>query len=94
MSLAQNVTEEKPLVRSSDHAPSRPDSEKGRLIIWASDQRFYIEEAHHVCTKFYGLSPLAFGPVEPNAYNDLGSFPGGRTKFEDPSLARDSLATN
>ena len=61
---------------------------KDGMIIWASDQRFYIEEAHHVCTKFYGLTPLAFGPVEPNAYNDLGSFPGGRTKFERSFLSQ------
>ena len=61
---------------------------KGGLIIWASDQRFYIEEAHFVCTKFYGLSPLVVGQVEPNAYNDLGNFPGGRTKFERSFLSQ------
>lgn len=54
----------------------------GGLLIWASDQKFYIDEAHYVCEKAYGMQTLAVGQVTPNPYNDLENFPGGRTKFE------------
>ncbi len=54
----------------------------GGQLIWASDQKFYIDEAAYVCEKSYGLKVLAFGEITPNAYNDLDKFEGGRTKFE------------
>jgi tRNA (guanine-N7-)-methyltransferase len=54
----------------------------GGLLIWASDQQFYIEEAEYVSRKKYELETLAFGPLAPNEYNNLSEFPPGRTKFE------------
>ena len=58
------------------------------VLIWASDQKFYIDEARFVCQKYYGLIPLCHGPITPNAYNDLDRFPSGRTKFERDFLER------
>ncbi len=54
----------------------------GGLIVWASDQKFYIDEAKFVCETFHGLETLAYGELAPNAYNSLDLFPEGRTKFE------------
>ncbi len=58
----------------------------GGLLIWASDQRFYIDEAHWVCENHFGMRTLAHGPIAPNPYNDLALLPGGRTKFEQTFL--------
>lgn len=59
----------------------------GGRIIWTSDQKFYIDEARFVCESRYGLKILTHAEITPNAYNDLGNFPGGRTKFERTFLA-------
>lgn len=55
---------------------------KGGLLIWASDQEYYINEAAHVCDKRFGMETLAHGPLSMNSYNALDIFPEGRTKFE------------
>jgi tRNA G46 methylase TrmB len=52
------------------------------LLIWASDQKFYIDEARFVCESIFGMRILAHGEIQPNAYNSLEFFEGGRTKFE------------
>jgi tRNA (guanine-N(7)-)-methyltransferase len=54
---------------------------KGGMIIWASDQKFYIDEAHYVCEKF-GLKTLIHGEISPNPYNHFEAESGGRTRFE------------
>lgn len=54
----------------------------GGLLIWASDQEFYIREATFVSESKYQLKSLFSGPLAPNSYNDLVSFPAGRTSFE------------
>lgn len=54
----------------------------GGLLIWASDQKFYIEEARYVCEKKFSLKTLGCGVIRANTYNDLENFPAGRTKFE------------
>jgi len=54
----------------------------GGLLIWASDQKFYIDEARYVCESHFEMNPLVHGEISPNPYNDLELFPGGRTKFE------------
>jgi len=59
----------------------------GGLIVWASDQSFYIEEARFTCQTHYQMEVLAFGEIAPNIYNDLAKFPGGRSKFERTFLA-------
>lgn len=58
----------------------------GAQIVWASDQKFYIDEAKFVCEQKYGMKVLAYGELAPNPYNDLALFPGGRTKFENMFL--------
>lgn len=60
----------------------------GGLLIWASDQKFYIDEARFVCERMLDLEPLVHGQLGPNAYNDLADFPSGRTKFEASFLER------
>ena len=55
---------------------------KGGLLIWASDQEFYINEAEHVCRSRFQLETLAHGALAANPYNALDLFPEGRTKFE------------
>lgn len=55
---------------------------KDGLMIWTSDQKFFIDEARWVCETIYGLKVLAHGEIAPNPYNHLDQFPGGRTKFE------------
>ncbi|MBI4403892.1 MAG: hypothetical protein HY537_07020 [Deltaproteobacteria bacterium] len=60
---------------------------KGGKLIWASDQKFYIDEAYYVCTKRYRLRTLSYGELTLNAYNDLEHFPQGRTKFEQTFLS-------
>ena len=56
---------------------------KGTLV-WASDQKFYIDEARYVCENHYQLKVLAHGKIttleEP--------FPKGRTKFEKTFLEK------
>ncbi len=59
----------------------------GGLLIWASDQKFYIDEAQFVCQSVYQLEVLAHGPIAPNSFNNLQEFPEGRTKFEATFLA-------
>jgi tRNA G46 methylase TrmB len=59
----------------------------GGLILWASDQQFYIEEARFTCETHYQMSRVYCGPLAPNTYNDLAQFPGGRSKFERSFLA-------
>lgn len=51
-------------------------------ILWASDQKFYIEEAHFICQEKYKLAVLQFGEISLNPHNFLAFFPQGRTKFE------------
>jgi tRNA (guanine-N7-)-methyltransferase len=58
------------------------------LLIWSSDQKFYIDEARWICEEIYGLKVLVHGEIQPNAYNDLGRFDGGRTKFEQDFLGK------
>ncbi len=60
----------------------------GGLLIWTSDQQFYIDEAKWVCESFYHLRTLIHGPIQPNRYNHMNQFPGGRTKFERDFLGR------
>jgi tRNA (guanine-N7-)-methyltransferase len=54
----------------------------GGRIVWASDQRFYIDEAKFVCEGIYGMTVNAYGELGVNPFNDLEHFPEGRTKFE------------
>jgi tRNA (guanine-N7-)-methyltransferase len=63
----------------------------GGTLIWASDQKFYIDEARFVCESRFAMTCLKHGPLEENPYNDLADFPGGRTKFEQEFL-RQGLA--
>jgi tRNA (guanine-N7-)-methyltransferase len=60
----------------------------GGILVWASDQRFYIDEARFVCEQIYQLETLVHGELVANAYNDLANFAGGRTKFEASFLAQ------
>jgi tRNA G46 methylase TrmB len=59
----------------------------GGRLIWASDQKFYIDEAAFVCREKYGLHTLSYGEIRANPYNDLDKFPCGRSKFEHTFLA-------
>lgn len=59
----------------------------GGQIIWASDQKFYIDEAALVCRDTYGFQVDVHDELKPNAFNDLERFPSGRTKFEATFLA-------
>lgn len=55
----------------------------GGRLVWASDQRFYIDEARFVCESVYGLKVDVHGELTVNKFNELEHFPdGGRTKFE------------
>lgn len=54
----------------------------GGLIVWASDQKFYIDEARYVCEKHYQTEVLVHDEIKANEWNDLEKFNGGRTKFE------------
>lgn len=53
-------------------------------LVWASDQKFYIDEARYVCENHYQLKILSHGPIlslpEP--------FTHGRTKFEKTFLQK------
>lgn len=51
-------------------------------MIWTSDQKFYIDEAHFILKEKYAFDVLSYGEVSPNPHNYLEFFPGGRTKFE------------
>lgn len=61
--------------------------ELGGLFILASDQKFYVEEAHYVATTQYDLEVIKFGEVSPHPLNSVDLFPEGRTKFERSFLA-------
>jgi release factor glutamine methyltransferase len=54
----------------------------GGLLVWASDQKFYIDEARYVSEHNFGFEILAHGAIAPNPHNALELFPEGRTKFE------------
>ena len=54
----------------------------GGRLVWASDQRFYIDEARYVCESVYRMRVDAYGELTVNPFNDLEHFPEGRTKFE------------
>ncbi|MBY0371058.1 hypothetical protein K2X33_10250 [bacterium] len=54
----------------------------GGLIIWTSDQKFYIDEARWICEQVHGLKVLVHGEIAPNSYNDMDKFEGPRTTFE------------
>jgi tRNA G46 methylase TrmB len=58
------------------------------LLVWASDQEFYIQEAKLACERFYQLRTLHCAALTPNPYNELDKFPGGRSKFERSFLAQ------
>lgn len=60
----------------------------GGELVWASDQKFYIDEAKWVCEERLKLETLAYGPIAPNEWNGLLPFPEGRTKFERTFLAQ------
>ena len=55
---------------------------KGGKIVWASDQKYYIDEAEYVCREVLGLKTLQHGQIQPNDLNLFHLFPKGRTKFE------------
>jgi tRNA G46 methylase TrmB len=55
---------------------------KDGLMIWTSDQKFYIDEARAVCEKIFHLEVLSHGHLQPNQWNHLDGFSAGRTKFE------------
>lgn len=59
----------------------------GGLLIWASDQEFYIREATFVSESKYQLKTLSSGKLSPNDFNDLSLFPKGRTSFESKFMA-------
>ena len=61
---------------------------KDGLLIWASDQKFYIDEARYVCETHYKTAILVHGEIAPNEFNDLAHFDGGRTKFESDFLGQ------
>lgn len=61
---------------------------KQGLLIWASDQKFYIDEARYVSESLYPLKTLVHGEIAPNPFNGLELFPNGRTKFERTFLAQ------
>ena len=54
----------------------------GGLLIWASDQEFYIREATFVSETKYHLKTLYSGTTKANQWNNLEDFPQGRTSFE------------
>jgi len=60
---------------------------EGYFII-ASDQQFYIEEAHYTLPKQYGLKVIKFGEVSAHPLNGLEFFPEGRSKFERTFLSQ------
>jgi tRNA (guanine-N7-)-methyltransferase len=62
--------------------------EPGGLIILASDQKFYVDEAHYVWEKQYGLEVVKVGEISPHPVNGLELFPEGRTKFERTFLGK------
>ncbi len=59
----------------------------GGRIIWASDQKFYIDEARFACQTYHGLEILDHGPVVPHPDNGMEHFSRGRSKFETTFLA-------
>lgn len=59
----------------------------GGVMVIASDQRFYVDEAAFVLANRYGFRIESHGVLAPNAWNELAAFPEGRTKFERTFLA-------
>ncbi len=59
----------------------------GGLLIWASDQEFYIREATFVSESKYQLKTLLSSTLAPNAFNNLADFIHGRTSFESKFLS-------
>ncbi len=59
----------------------------GGKIVWASDQKFYIDEARFACETYHGLEIEAHRPVAPHPDNGLDPESKGRTKFEVTFLA-------
>jgi len=59
----------------------------GGVMVWASDAKFYIDEARFVLEDVYGLEILAHGPIAPNEFNELAPTLEGRSKFERTFLA-------
>jgi len=57
----------------------------GGVLVWASDQKPYIDEAQHVCSQFYDLETLVHGLLAPNPFNGF-RLTRGRTKFENQFL--------
>lgn len=60
----------------------------GGVLVWTSDQKFYIDEAHKISSQVFALKTLYWGSLAPNPYNGLEHFPNGRTKFEQTFLAQ------
>ena len=54
----------------------------GGELVWASDQKFYIDECQWVSEQRHPLHTLKVGTISPNEWNGLEPFPTGRTKFE------------
>jgi len=57
------------------------------MILWTSDQKFYIDEAEYVSRTHFGLKTLVHSELRVNDWNGLKSFPLGRTKFERSFMA-------
>ena len=60
----------------------------GGTLVWASDQKFYIDEAAYICREKYAFHVLHYGEVKENPENGMSAFPGGRTKFERTFIAQ------
>ena len=60
----------------------------GGVLIWASDQEFYVQEARFVCEQRYNFATLNHGRIQANPHNYFAHFPNGRTKFEQTFLSR------
>ncbi len=62
----------------------------GGLLIWASDQKSYIDEAKYVCEAKYPSEILSYGELKPNEWNDMNKINEGRgrTKFESDFIAQ------
>jgi tRNA G46 methylase TrmB len=59
----------------------------GGRLVWASDQKFYVDEARYASETYHGMEILAHGPLSPHPDNGLEHFCAGRTKFESTFLA-------
>lgn len=54
----------------------------GGKLIWASDQHFYLQEAHYIFENHYAAHIVRWGELTPGPENGLTEFPEGRTNFE------------